>query len=342
MKPEDNLPEEDNNAGPQNQCPIPGNEPQRLHAVRSYDILDTSPEVDFDTLTRVAINAINTPAGVIGLMDADRLWFKSQYGLGVPQLDRQIAFCAHAVMCPGELLVVEDLSLDPRFRENPLVTQAPHLRFYAGAPLVDRHGYALGTIAVVDTQPREFGELQRLLLRDLSTLVVNALETRHQSRLLGQLAMTDHLTGLANRAHFERALNSEMAHADRHDESFTVFYMDLNDFKKINDNFGHAAGDEVLCEVSRRMEKQLRAEDILARFGGDEFGVLLRHRESDSAQVLTKRIIDAVRTPITLSTGDQVSVGISIGMATHIKTTGFLAELLAQADSNLYEAKRYR
>jgi diguanylate cyclase (GGDEF)-like protein len=274
-------------------------------------------------------------------MDADRLWFKSQIGLGVPQLDRQIAFCAHAVMRPDELLVVEDLSRDPRFRENPLVTQAPHLRFYAGAPLVDRHGYALGTIAVVDKHPREFGELQRLLLHDLSTLVVNALETRHQSRLLGHLAMTDHLTGLANRAYFERVLNSEMAHADRHDESFTVFYMDLNDFKKINDNFGHAAGDEVLCEVSRRIEKQLRAEDVLARFGGDEFGVLLRQTESDSTQVLTKRIIDAVRTPITLSTGDQVSVGISIGMATHIKTTGSLAELLAQADSNLYEAKRY-
>ncbi len=324
----------------QNHCPIPENEPQRLHADRSYDILDTSPEVNFDTLTRVAINAINTPAGVIGLMDADRLWFKSQLGLGVPQLDRHIAFCAYAVMRPGELLVVDDLLLDPRFRENPLVTHAPHLRFYAGAPLVDRHGYALGTIAVVDTQPREFGELQRFLLHDLSTLVVTALENRLQANLLGQLAMTDHLTGLANRSQFERALNSEMAYADRNNGPFTVFYMDLNDFKKINDNFGHAAGDEVLCETSRRMEQQLRAEDMLARFGGDEFGVLLRQSKSDSAQLLAMRIIDAVRAPIKLSTGDQVSVGISIGMATHTKDCGSIADLLAQADSNLYEAKR--
>ena len=124
-------------------CPIPDNELQRLRAVRSYEILDTPPEVDFDTLTRVATQALGTPAGVIGLMDADRLWFKSQLGLGVPQLDRQIAFCAHALMKPGEALIVEDLRQDPRFRNNPLVTQEPHLRFYAGVPLIDRDGYCL-------------------------------------------------------------------------------------------------------------------------------------------------------------------------------------------------------
>ena len=88
------------------ECPIPENEGQRLRALRSYDILDTEPEMDFDTLTRVAIQALSTPAGVIGLMDADRLWFKSQIGIGVPQLDRKIAFCAHAIMKPDEPLVI--------------------------------------------------------------------------------------------------------------------------------------------------------------------------------------------------------------------------------------------
>lgn len=322
------------------QCPIPENESQRLRAVRSYDIIDTPPEVEFDTLTRVAMNAVDTPAGVIGLMDADRLWFKSEIGIGLPQLDRRIAFCAYAIMRPGEALIVEDLQQDPRFRENPLVTQTPHLRFYAGAPLVDRHGYALGTIAVVDTQPRQLSKAQRALLGDLSSLVIAALENRHQTALLGQLAMTDHLTGLANRTQFERALNSEMAHARRTDEPFTLFYTDLNDFKKVNDTFGHAAGDEVLCEVARRMEKQVRAEDLLARFGGDEFGILLRQSFKESAEVLAKRIVEAVRAPITLSTGANVSVGISIGMATYTRAIDSIAALLAQADSSLYRAKR--
>jgi diguanylate cyclase (GGDEF)-like protein len=327
-------------SGQSMQCPIPDNEPLRLRAVRSYDILDTQPELDFDTLAQVAAHAFDTPAAVIGLMDSDRLWFKSKIGLELPQLDRQIAFCAYAVMRPSELLVVEDLQQDPRFRGNPLVTQAPKLRFYAGAPLMDRHGYALGTIAVVDTQPRMLNEAQRALLNDLSALVIVLLENRYRMNQLGQLAMSDHLTGLANRAQFERTLNSEMAHAQRTGEPFTVFYMDLDDFKQVNDTLGHAAGDEVLCEVARRMAKQVRAEDLLVRVGGDEFGLFMRPSAEDSAESLSRRIVDAVSAPITLSTGDKVSVGVSVGIATYTDAIDSMATLLAQADQALYEAKR--
>ncbi len=321
-------------------CPVPENELQRLRAVRSYDILDTPPEVDFDTLTRLALHALNTPAGVIGLMDSDRLWFKSQIGIGAPQLDRQIAFCAHAIMRPDEPLVVEDLLNDRRFERNPLVTQAPNLRFYAGAPLIDRQGYALGTIAVVDTKPRTFSESQRTALRDLSTLVITALENRQRANLLAHLAMTDHLTGLANRVQFERTLKSEMAHAHRTGEAFTLFYMDLDDFKVVNDTLGHAAGDEVLCEVARRMTDEVRAEDLLARLGGDEFGVFMRPSVEDPAESLAKRIMEVVSTPIILSTGAMVSVGISIGIATFTDVIDSMATLLAKADEALYEVKR--
>lgn len=322
------------------QCPLPANEAQRLRAVRSYDIFDTLPEVDFDTLTRVAAHALNTPAAVIGLMDSDRLWFKSQLGLGVQQLDRKIAFCAHAIMRPDELLVVEDLRQDHRFQGNPLVTQVPHLCFYAGASLIDRHGYALGTIAVVDTKPRTFGESQRALLRDLSTLVTTALESRQRANVLGHLAMTDYLTGLANRAQFERTLNSEMAHSRRTGEPFTVLYMDLDDFKGVNDTFGHAAGDEVLCEVARRMSDQVRAEDLLARLGGDEFGLFMRQSVEDSPESLANRIVEVVSAPISLSAGDKVSVGISVGIATYTDAIDSMATLLALSDQALYEAKR--
>lgn len=322
------------------QCPIPENESQRLRAVRSYDILDTQPEVDFDALTRLALHALSAPAGVIGLMDSDRLWFKSHIGIGVPQLDRQIAFCAHAIMRPDEQLVVEDLLNDARFERNPLVTNPPNLRFYAGAPLIDRQGYALGTIAVVDTKPRTFSDSQRAALRDLSTLVIAALENRQRANLLGRLAMTDYLTGLANRVQFERTLKSEMAHARRTGESFTVFYIDLDDFKGINDTFGHAAGDEVLREAAVRMSEQIRAEDLLARLGGDEFGIFMRPSPEDSAESLANRISDAVSAPITLSTGEKISIGISIGTASYIDAIDSVATLLAHADQALYKVKR--
>ena len=322
------------------QCPTPENEEQRLQAVFSYDILDTPPEADFDTLTRVATLAFDAPAAVIGLMDSDRLWLKSQLGLGVQQLDRQIAFCAHAIMRPGELFIVEDLRQDPRFRENPLVAGTPNLCFYAGSPLIDRHGYALGTIAVVDTRPRVFNDAQRTLLSDLSSLVISILESRQRALLLNRLAMTDHLTGLANRAQFERTLKSEMAHAQRTGEQFSVLYMDLDDFKQVNDSLGHAAGDEVLREVARRMVMQVRAEDLVARLGGDEFGIFLRQSADESAEFLASRIFEAVSEPVTLSTGNTVSVGISTGIAHYTDTTESMSALLAQADQSLYQAKR--
>lgn len=321
-------------------CPIPANEAQRLEAVRAYDILDTPPELDFDALTRVAAHVFNTPAAVVGLMDADRLWFKSRLGLDVPQLDRQIAFCAYAVMRPDEPLIVEDLSKDSRFMHNPLVTQAPHLRFYAGAPLVDPNGHALGTIAVVDSQPRMLSNAQIAVLKDLSTLVITALENRRRALLLGRLALIDHLTGLANRVQFDRTLESEIGHASRTGEPFSVLYMDLDGFKDINDGFGHAAGDEVLREIGRRLAAEVRAEDAVARFGGDEFAMLVRSSDKEAAQKLAQRISEIIAAPISLSIGMTVEVGISVGVATYGDAADSASALLDCADRALYQAKQ--
>lgn len=321
-------------------CPIPEDENERLAVLRAYDILDTPQEPDFDVLTRVAANVFKAPAAVLGLMDADRLWFKSRLGLDMPQMDREIAFCAWAVMRPDELLVVEDLSKDARFQNNPLVTQAPNLRFYAGAPLVESNGHALGTIAVVDSQPRKLNDEDRAILKDLSMLAVIALENRRRANLLGRLALTDHLTGLANRAQFDRSLDNEVAHANRMGKPFSVLYLDLDGFKEINDRHGHAAGDEVLREVARRLVKAVRAEDIVARFGGDEFGVIVRTSPQDSALKLSERISESLSLPFTLSKGDTVNAGISIGLATYTRDVGSWSALLEQADRALYEAKR--
>ena len=321
-------------------CPIPINEEQRLRALHAHAILDTPPELEFDALARVATYAFATPLAVVALMDADRLWFKSRIGLDVPQLDRQVAFCAHAIAQPDAPLIVGDLSQDRRFTQNPLVCQAPHLRFYAGAPIVDARGLALGTMAVLDTEPRAFTEAQAHALQDMASLVMGAMEGRRRALQLAHMAMTDHLTGLSTRAQFDRALEAELAHAMRTGEPFTVLCMDLDGFKEVNDGFGHAAGDEVLCEVSRRLAQQVRVGDVLARFGGDEFGIVMRHGAKDSAQVLAKRIVKAVSAPITLSSGDVIGVGVSVGMAAYTDEVLSVKMLLAQADQALYQAKK--
>lgn len=319
---------------------LPLDENRRLAALRALDILDTEPETDFDALTRLTAHALGAPIAVIGLMDSHRLWFKSRVGLAVPELDREVAFCSHTITQSGRSLVIPDLLTDERFTEHPLVTAGPRLRFYAGAPLVDVSGAALGTLAVLDTSPRTLTPAQVAALHDLADLVMCALRARHQAHQLRHLAMTDHLTGLANRAHFERALEAEFGRAVRQGEPFTLLLLDLDGFKAVNDGFGHGAGDETLKEVSQRLLTQVRAGDVLARLGGDEFGVVMRDGDTESAQALAKRIVRAVSQPIKLSSGDEVGVGVSVGMAAYGDDVMSVRKLVSQADQALYEAKK--
>jgi diguanylate cyclase (GGDEF)-like protein len=151
--------------------------------------------------------------------------------------------------------------------------------------------------------------------------------------------MTDHLTGIANRAAFDKAIAAELRYAIRSDDPFTVLCMDLDGFKDVNDRFGHAAGDERLCEAAARVVGQVRQEDVLARLGGDEFAVVLRHGDQNVAAALAQRIAGAMQQPFRLFAGDMVRVGISVGMASHSNVTTSVPALMAQADHALYEAK---
>ncbi|MEN9203774.1 MAG: PAS domain S-box protein [Thermostichus sp. DG02_3_bins_51] len=166
-------------------APLPANEIQRLAALREYRVLDTTPEASFDELVRLAAYICGTPVSLVTLVDADRQWFKAKVGVEVDQTPRDVAFCAHAILNPKEPLIVEDAQQDERFADNPLVTAEPHIRFYAGIPLVTPEGYALGTLCVVDFQPRHLSPEQLEQLKALAHQVVAQLELR---RSLAQLA----------------------------------------------------------------------------------------------------------------------------------------------------------
>jgi len=129
------------------------NEQKRLEALYSYDILDTDTEKDFDDLTALAAAICDTPISLISFVDRDRQWFKSHHGLDARQTDRCHSFCSHAIQDPEHLMQVEDAQKDVRFQNNPLVTGSPDIRFYAGMPLLDRDGYALGSLCVIDQRP---------------------------------------------------------------------------------------------------------------------------------------------------------------------------------------------
>lgn len=159
-------------------------EPARLAALHRYRILDTEPEQRFDDLTLLASQICDTPISLITLIDSDRQWFKSRVGLGVHETSRGVAFCAHAIAHSG-IMQVPDAAADARFRDNPFVTGAPNIRFYAGAPLVTPDGYALGTLCVIDVKPRHLSEGQLRALDALRRQVESQLELK---RNLDELA----------------------------------------------------------------------------------------------------------------------------------------------------------
>jgi PAS domain S-box-containing protein len=158
-------------------APIPENELARLEALQRYAILDTFPEQEFDDLSRLAAMICGTPIALVSLVDADRQWFKAKVGIDDSETPRDIAFCGHAIM-QRDVMVVPDALADERFRTNPLVTDRPKVRFYAGAPLITQEGHALGTLCVLDHVPRDLTPDQKQALQALGRLVVAQIELR--------------------------------------------------------------------------------------------------------------------------------------------------------------------
>ena len=170
----------------------PANEVERLGTLKSYAILDTLPEKEYDQITELAANICKTPISLVSLVDADRQWFKSKVGLDATATSRDIAFCAHAILKPEEPLIVNDATKDERFKDNELVVNAPNIRFYAGIPLNSPSGYPLGTLCVIDKVPRELQPDQIDALKILANNVVSILELRkarlNQAQLIRKLS----------------------------------------------------------------------------------------------------------------------------------------------------------
>jgi signal transduction histidine kinase len=165
-------------------APLPINEPERLAAVQGYEILDTLPEQEYDDIVAIASRICGTPIALVSIVDENRQWFKARVGVDVDQTDRDAAFCAHAILNQHEVLSVPDATQDERFADNPLVTGDPHIRFYAGSPLVTPEGVPLGTLCVIDSKPRELTKTQCESLQALGRQVTSLLELRRRTNHL--------------------------------------------------------------------------------------------------------------------------------------------------------------
>ena len=158
-------------------APLPKDEKERLDALKSYQILDTLPEIDFDDFTKLASYTCGTPIALVSLVDESRQWFKSRFGLEATETPRDVAFCSHTIL-QDDVFVIPDSHKDERFHDNPLAVGAPHVRFYAGAPLITPSGHKIGTLCVIDHNPREITEEQKEILQAIGRQVINQMELR--------------------------------------------------------------------------------------------------------------------------------------------------------------------
>jgi diguanylate cyclase (GGDEF)-like protein/PAS domain S-box-containing protein len=448
-------------------APLPNDEQLRLMALKKYNILDTAPDAALDAMVKLASYICQTPIAAISLIDENRQWFKSITGLDVKETSRNVAFCAHAIL-QDETMIVADAQQDERFFDNPLVTAAPDIRFYAGVPLAASDGQHLGTLCVIDRVPRELNPEQlnainiladnimahlnlrlshqqaRSYIDDLQLaasifdsaseammvtdadnhiitvnpaftvttgytlnevvgrnpsflssgrhskefyqkmwqvindtghwngelwnkrksgdeyaeyLSINVIfnqdgtkrlhvaifsditEKKQADELIWKQANYDYLTQLPNIRLFRDRLEQGLKVAHRTHQSLSLLFIDLDDFKKINDTFGHDVGDKVLVQSAIRITQCLREADTVARKGGDEFTVILSQiGEPSYAGKVAENIIQKLSQPFFIE-GNELNISASIGIATYLKDGDTAEQLLKYADIAMYVAK---
>lgn len=327
---------------------LPADENARLAVLRRYHILDTPPEQAYDDLTLLAARLTDTPIALVNFVDATRQWFKARHGMALRETHRDISFCAHAILDTARILIVPDMTLDPRFADNPMVVGPPHARFYAGAALKTTDGHSVGTLCVLDTRPRQLAPEQIDSLQALARLVTAQMELRllaetrvqkdaleEANRRLLALATSDGLTGLKNHRAFQETLREHFAQSKRSQIPFSLLMLDVDHFKEYNDKYGHPAGDEILKQMGALLTGTVREGDIVARPGGEEFAVILPQTDSRRALILAERLRWTIKAAIWPLRG----ITASFGIATYKQSMTSPDQLIAEADTAMYQSK---
>lgn len=442
--------------------PLPANEKERLAALADFNLMDTPQEEEFDRLAELGSRLFKVPIVLISLIGEDRQFFKAHIGFDPCETSREVSFCAHAIM-QDDILFIPDAMKDRRFARNPLVLGPPYIRFYAGKPLVTPTGEKIGTVCLIDSEPRKtFAAEDRKNLGDLAALVMDRMEMRRldfartvsQTRFeniaatspdaiicsnereqitfwnraaeklfgysadeiaklrsdviipqslrsiydaelqrlkngerleledrtmelsglrkdgtefpselsistwkegntasvgaivrditvrkqneerLFRLANIDALTDLPNRAAWRNGLDETLFSG----QSATVFLVDVDRFKEVNDTLGHSAGDAVLREVGERLRMAYPQAVMVARLGGDEFVILAAGNDEPSAHRMAAGLVESIGKPFSFA-GEKIEIGASIGIAFAPEHGTKGEELLGAADLALYRAK---
>jgi diguanylate cyclase (GGDEF)-like protein len=309
--------------------PTPDSDTERVAALDRLGLVGAPPEAALDGLVRLAARICASASAEINLVGADQLWFCAARGLGTPgqAVERGLTFCTWTILDPDRPLLVADARTDERFAANPFVTDGT-IGSYAGFPLVSE-GHAIGTLCVHDPAPRALDPEQLDSLSILATAAQAQLGLRRHVDELSALARTDALTGAANRRAMDETIARELCRAERSGAAVALLMLDMDRFKAYNDTHGHPAGDVLLQRTAVAWRAELRGGDLLGRWGGEEFCVLLADCDPSAAAAVAERLRIAVPADSTCSAGLACWDGGEDAGA-----------LVARADAALYEAKR--
>ena len=306
-------------------------DPRRLKVVADADLQGFLADPDLDAVVATLRLACASPMVVVNIVSADRQTYAAEVGVGAEctSIPDALSFCAE-VVDTGRATIVPDAAAHPVYCQNPMVLSGV-IGSYAGVPLID-NGVVVGSVAIFDRHARVF-----------SADVLDIL--RHQGKLAGsvlalrRLARTDALTELPNRALYGDRLAGALARLERNGGMVCVMYLDIDDFKVINDTLGHGGGDDILIEFGRRLASVLRPTDTVARFGGDEFVILCEDfGGGGDAEELAARVVAVTAAPWDAQ-GWFMPVHVSIGFAMTDSARTEPSALLRDADTAMYVGK---
>ncbi|MDR6755230.1 diguanylate cyclase (GGDEF)-like protein [Mycoplana sp. BE70] len=306
-------------------------EADRLAALEDLDLLDTPKDEGLERVVRLLKEIFAIEIGIVSLIDAHRQWYKACSGLVADEVPREDTFCRH-IVASEEPVVVQDATKDPRFSQHPAVTGDQHIRFYAGVPLKTKQGHTIGTVCAIDRRPRSFAGRELVILEELAGVAMDRIT-------LLQSAATDGLTQALTRRAFREEAEQLISMALRHQNSLSCIVLDIDNFKRVNDTLGHAAGDEVLKVVAATCKSNLRAGDLFGRLGGEEFAIILPHVDPEAALAVAEKLRAAISSQAIDGDFGSLHVTASFGLSALSIVTKDVDTLLAQADAAMYQAK---
>ncbi|HSG63579.1 MAG TPA: sensor domain-containing diguanylate cyclase [Gammaproteobacteria bacterium] len=322
----------------------------RMVELQTNPIFHTPVEERFERITRLARRHLRVRIAGITLLDQEKEWFKSIAGWSISELSFEQSLCRR-IGQNSEPCVIPDMQVDRRFKDHPLVAGKPGLRFYASYPMVDIKGAMAATFCLLDTAPRELSEEDHQAFLDFGQIAQQELLTDQRNSSVSDLisklgsarraSMIDPLTKVWNRAGADVLLRGMLSRTEDQDVDFTVCLIDIDQFKTINDTYGHPVGDEVLRKLAARFVRVLRPDDIVCRFGGDEFLAILPGLKARDALTIVERMRSAASNePIRTRTG-SINFTVSIGYSsTTSRAKVSYGDLLREVDDALLLCKR--